>query len=272
MNKDDEGMRKAVKDTYGRLATESRSCCDGPKQAEMIKVYSGEDLSEIPVEVLSSNCSCGNPVALARLTTGQVVVDLGSGAGMDAFLASKRVGPSGRVFGIDATPEMIWKARASAKRMGLENVEFRLGEIEHMPLPDAIADVIISNCVINLAPDKSQVFREAFRVLKPGGRLAISDRVLVKDLPEGSRNDPELWGGCVAGALLEESYLDLLRQAGFVQVDVEERRTYTDEEAMEFARSMADEKRARGEASDVEVLYQAYGCVANDRIVAIKPR
>jgi ubiquinone/menaquinone biosynthesis C-methylase UbiE len=272
MNGDNEDMRKAVKDTYGRLAVESRSCCDGPKQAEMIKVYSEEDLSEIPGEVLSSNCSCGNPVALARLTSGQVVVDLGSGAGMDVFLASKKVGPEGRAFGIDATPEMVWKARASAKRMGLENVEFRLGEIEHMPLPDATADVIISNCVINLAPDKSRVFREAYRVLKPNGRLAISDRVLVKELPERSRNDPELWGGCVAGAMLEDSYLALLHEAGFTQVVVEERRLYSDEEAMEFAQSMAEEKRARGSIPDVEVLYHAYKCIANERIVAIKPR
>jgi arsenite methyltransferase len=272
MNKDNEDMRKAVKETYGRLATESRSCCDGPKQSEMIRIYSDEDLSDIPEDVRSSNCACGNPVALARLKSGQVVVDLGSGAGMDVFLASKKVGPEGKAFGIDATPEMVWKARASAKRMGLENVEFRLGEIEHMPLPDFTADVIISNCVINLAPDKTLVFREAFRVLKPGGRLAISDRVLVKELPESSRDDPELWGGCVAGAMLEGSYLALLREAGFTQVSVEERRLYSDEEAMEFAQSMAEEKRAKGSVVDVEVLYQAYKCIANDRIVAFRPR
>jgi SAM-dependent methyltransferase len=272
MNKDNEDMRKAVKDTYGRLATESRSCCDGPKQSEMIMVYSEEELGDIPEDVLSSNCACGNPVALAGLKPGQVVVDLGSGAGMDVFLASKKVGPKGKAFGIDATPEMVWKARNSAKKMGLSNVEFRLGEIEHMPLPDGTADVIISNCVINLAPDKSLVFREAFRVLRPGGRLAISDRVLVRELPEGSRGDPELWGGCVAGAILEEKYLDLLREAGFTQVSVEERRLYSDEEAMEFAQSMAEEKRARGAVPDVEVLYQAYRCVANDRIVAVRPR
>jgi SAM-dependent methyltransferase len=271
MNKDDQAMRKAVKDTYGKLATESRSCCDSPKQGEMVKVYSGEDLSEIPVEVLSSNCACGNPIALASLRPGQVVVDLGSGAGLDIFLASKRIGPEGRAYGIDATPEMVWKARASAKRMGLENVEFRLGEIEHMPLPDFTADVIISNCVINLAPDKTRVFREAFRVLKPGGRLAISDRVLVKELPESSRDDPELWGGCVAGAMLEESYLALLHEAGFTQVVVEERRLYSDEEAMEFAQSMAEDKRAKGSVADVEVLYQAYKCIGNDRIVAFRP-
>ncbi len=135
MNKDNEDMRKAVKDTYGRLATESRSCCDGPKQSEMIKVYSEEDLSDIPEDVLSSNCACGNPVALARLKPGQVVVDLGSGAGMDVFLASKKVGPEGRAFGIDATPEMVWKARASAKRMGLTMSSSAWGRSSTCPCP-----------------------------------------------------------------------------------------------------------------------------------------
>jgi arsenite methyltransferase len=272
MTEKNDDMRKAVKDTYGRLATESRSCCDSPKQAEMIKVYSEEDLSGIPDDVISSNCSCGNPVALARLKPGQVVVDLGSGAGMDVFLASRKVGPEGRAYGIDATPEMLWKARNSAKKMGLSNVEFRLGEIEHMPLDPDIADVVISNCVINLSPDKAQVFREAFRVLKPGGKLAISDRVLVEELPDEVRLDPELWGACVAGAILEERYVDMLHEAGFIDVKVEQRRLYTDEEAKEFASSIEKEKRSHGKGSDPETMYRAYKCIANDRIVARKPR
>jgi arsenite methyltransferase len=272
MTEDKDDMRKAVKDTYGRLATESRSCCDSPKQAEMIKVYAEEDLSCIPEDVISSNCSCGNPLALAQIKPGQVVVDLGSGAGMDVFLASKKVGPQGRAFGIDATPEMVWRARGSADRMGLTNVEFRLGEIEHMPLDPNIADVIISNCVINLSPNKPQVFREAFRVLKPGGKLAISDRVLVEELPEDLRLDPELWGACVAGAILEEDYLQMLHGAGFTDVKVEERRLYSDEEAREFASSIDEEKRSHGKGSDTGTMFKAYKCIANDRIVARKPR
>ncbi len=225
----------------------------------------------MPQAIIESNCSCGNPVALAELKEGQVVVDLGSGAGLDVFLAAKRVGEKGKAIGIDATPEMIWKARAAAKEMQLGNVEFRLGEIEAMPVESNSVDVIISNCVINLAPDKSRVFKEAFRILRPGGKLAISDRVLVKDLPEKIKDDPELWCGCVSGALPEEEYISLMKSAGFERVKVTDQRLYSESEARSFVKSVEDEKGKKGKSIDSEAVFQAYLAVANDRIVAFKP-
>lgn len=161
---------------------------------------------------------CGNPTAIAALEPGQVVLDLGSGGGIDCFLAAKMVGDSGKVFGVDMTPEMIALARKNAARVGATNVEFRLGEIERLPIDESSVDVIISNCVINLSPDKDQVFREAFRVLKPGGRLQVSDIVWTQPVPEEVKGDMEKWAGCIAGALLEGDYLAKIRAAGFEDV------------------------------------------------------
>lgn len=163
---------------------------------------------------------CGNPQATAALTEGEVVLDLGSGGGFDCFLAARKVGPTGRVIGVDMTPEMVAKARENARKGRFKNVEFRLGEIEHLPVPDSSIDVILSNCVINLSPDKEQVYREAFRVLKPGGRLAISDVVAVRPIPNTLRNDLEKHSGCVAGALSSEQIADILRAAGFIKIRV----------------------------------------------------
>ena len=175
--------------------------------------YSEDDLRAVPDANLG--LGCGNPTAFAELKPGDVVLDLGSGAGFDCFLAAQKVGSSGKIIGVDMTPDMLEKAQANALKYGYSNVEFRLGDIEALPVESRSIDVIISNCVINLAPDKEKVFREAFRVLKPGGRMYISDMVLLAELPEDLKNDKDLLAGCVAGALLKEEYLRLLKKAGF---------------------------------------------------------
>jgi arsenite methyltransferase len=180
--------------------------------------YTPEQLATVPAEAASLSLGCGNPTALASLKPGEVVLDIGSGAGIDVFYAARRVGPAGRALGLDMTPEMIERARRSAAEAGLANVEFRLGQAEAMPVEDGSVDVILSNCVINLAEDKGRVFEEAYRVLKEGGRLSISDMVSAGPLPADLRGDPRLWVGCINGALPEAEYLDLVRQAGFVDV------------------------------------------------------
>ncbi|MCK9519787.1 MAG: arsenite methyltransferase [Dehalococcoidia bacterium] len=182
------------------------------------KLYADTNVDDLPASVTGVAFGCGNPTAIAALQPGQIVLDLGSGGGIDCFLAAKVVGSEGRVYGVDMTPEMIALARKNAEKVGADNVEFRLGEIEHLPIDSATVDVIISNCVINLSPDKDQVFREAFRVLKPGGRLQVSDIVWTRDVPEDVKGDMERWAGCIAGALPEGEYLAKIRGAGFVDV------------------------------------------------------
>lgn len=214
--KSDE-VRSAVKGRYAEIAKTGSSCCgDQP----LIQIgYRREELETLPQEALMG-LGCGFPVRLADLREGETVVDLGSGGGIDVFLAARGVGASGRVIGVDMTPEMLARARTSADRLGLANVEFRQGLIEALPVPDSSVDVILSNCVINLAPDKSAVFREAFRVLKPGGRLVVSDMVAGEELPREIRENPELWASCIGGALREEEYLNAIRQASFPTVEV----------------------------------------------------
>ena len=190
----------------------------------------------LPSEAVAVSAGCGNPTAIASLKPGMTVVDLGSGGGIDCFLSAKKVGERGKVIGIDATPEMIYRARKTAEENGYENVEFRLGEIEHMPLERNTADVIISNCVINLSPDKEQVFRDAFRVLRPGGKLAVSDMVLLKDLPDFVRNDLGTWSKCVSGAIKEDEYIGAMKKAGFEKIKVEERVVYTHDQLLDYAK------------------------------------
>jgi arsenite methyltransferase len=254
----DEQIKEAVRDTYGGIArrfveepagTPRPSCCGpmqtaeskskqaahggccGPSDAAVeqavaveqmgaARFYSAEELAELPDTVTDASLGCGNPLALADLQPGEVVLDLGSGGGIDCFLAARKVGSEGRVIGLDMTPDMIKLARRNAKKMGMTNVDFRFGEMEDMPLPNESVDVIISNCVINLSPDKDTVFREAYRVLRPGGRLSVSDIVVDGDLPEFIRNKLDAWAGCVAGALDERVYLGKIRAAGFAQVEV----------------------------------------------------
>jgi arsenite methyltransferase len=218
----EEKVHKAVRERYGKIAktkqTESCGCCGGPSSSEEIG-YSKGELASVP-EGADLNLGCGNPVALASLKEGETLVDLGSGGGLDCFLASKKVGAKGKVIGIDMTAEMLERARANCKKGGYKNVEFRLGEIENMPVADNTANVIISNCVVNLSPDKERVFQEAYRVLKPKGRLMISDMVLLRDLPEKVKSSVLAYVGCVAGADLKEEYLAKIKAAGFGQVDV----------------------------------------------------
>src|SRR3989338_7481368 len=215
-------IKKTVKDSYAKIAQTSGGCgCEscgcGSNQAvkrQSGKVgYSDNEMSAVP-EGANLGLGCGNPVAIASLKEGETVLDLGSGAGFDAFLASARVGQTGKVIGVDMTPEMIEKARVNTKKGNYRNVEFRLGEIEKLPVEDNSVDVIISNCVINLSPDKKSVFMEAFRVLKPGGRLMVSDIVLVKDLPDAIKESIEAYVGCLAGAVKREDYLVFIRGAG----------------------------------------------------------
>ena len=188
-----------------------------------MRLYSAQALEDLPETVTDVSLGCGNPTAIAELRPGEVVLDLGSGGGIDCFLAARQVGPEGRVIGLDMTPEMITLARRNARKMGITNVEFRFGEMEEMPLGDESVDVIISNCVINLSPDKDRVFSEAYRVLRPGGRIAVSDIVTHGTLPDAVRSNMEAWAGCVAGALEEPVYLEKIRQAGFTDVTITER-------------------------------------------------
>ena len=226
---EEKDIKTVVREKYGNIAATSgsccpsASCCGGPAVISEIgrKIgYDESDLSAAP-EGANLGLGCGNPIALASLKEGETVLDLGSGAGFDCFLAADRVGKTGRVIGVDMTPEMIERATENARKDGIENVEFRLGDIEHLPVEDRSVDVIISNCVINLAPDKGRVFQEAFRVLKPGGRLMVSDIVLTRPLPDFVKNSVAAYIGCVAGAALKEDYLGAMKQAGFENVTVQ---------------------------------------------------
>jgi arsenite methyltransferase len=238
-----EDVTKTVRENYARVAKQSgASCCGGtaktkakssccgqsavsPENISKAVGYSDKDIKEVP-EGANLGLGCGNPVALASLKKGETVLDLGSGAGFDCFLSSSRVGPEGKVIGVDMTPEMLDKARANARKGGYKNVEFRLGEIENLPVADSTVDIIISNCVINLSPDKPRVFKEAFRVMKPGGRLMVSDIVLLKDLPKGLQDSIEAYVSCVAGALSKDEYLKAIRGAGFQDVEVIDQTTF----------------------------------------------
>lgn len=220
----------------------SSGCCGGQDDPQAIdqlaRLYEAEDVSELPAEVTGLSLGCGDPVTLASLQPGQTVLDLGSGGGIDCFLAARRVGPTGHVIGIDMTPQMIDRARANKAKIGASNVEFRLGEIEHLPVADNSADVVISNCVINLSPDKPQVFREAFRVLKPGGRLSVSDIVTDGPLPEAVKQDLSAWAGCISGALDQADYIAAIEAAGFTDVVLTP--VYWDEAIVEQALSETD--------------------------------
>jgi len=227
--KDDE-VRKTVREGYAQIAKQERSCCapvssccgSSADLAQTVSInigYTDEELGSVP-DSANLGLGCGNPVALASLAEGETVLDLGSGAGFDCFLAAKRVGKKGKVIGVDMTSEMIEKARENAQKGGYQNVEFRLGEIENIPAANNSVDVIISNCVINLSPDKGKVFQEAFRVLKPGGRLMVSDIVLLKELPDFIRDSIAAYVGCISGAMRKEDYLGAIRKAGFQEVAV----------------------------------------------------
>jgi SAM-dependent methyltransferase len=233
--------KDAVKEKYGSHALRVTSgsapgCCgslapEGVADPVTAGLYDEQEKSGVPAEAVLASLGCGNPTALAQLGAGEVVLDLGSGGGIDVLLSAKRVGRTGKAYGLDMTDEMLALARENQKRSGLENVEFLKGEIENIPLPEGSLDVIISNCVINLSTDKDRVLAEAFRVLKPGGRLAVSDLVVRGELPPGIRGSVELWAGCMAGALEEGVYREKLGRAGFVEIEIEPTRLYRAEDA-----------------------------------------
>jgi len=221
-----QSIQQAVRDRYGSVATSGLSSDQaGVRAIAEAFGYTPQELHAIPAQA-NMGLSCGNPTALASLKKGEVVLDLGSGAGIDCFLAAKKVGKSGKIIGVDMTPEMLEKARRNADRGGFSNVEFRLGEIENLPVADNSVDVIISNCVINLSPDKKRVFKEAFRALSPGGRIMISDLVTLKELPKAVKESISAYIACIAGALMKEDYLKAIKAAGFKNVKVVEQTAY----------------------------------------------
>lgn len=240
---DARAIREMIKEKYGEAAVRAKmggsSCC-GASPALMnvdpitSDLYSDQERRGVPADAVAASLGCGNPTALAELQTGETVLDLGSGGGIDVLLSAKRVGPTGKAYGLDMTEEMLALARENQRTAGVENVEFLKGEIEHIPLPDRSVDVIISNCVVNLSGEKERVLAEAFRVLRPGGRLALSDIVVRGAVPSEIRRNLELWAGCVAGALEETQYRDLLRQAGFAEIGIEPTRIYQAEDVKDL--------------------------------------
>jgi SAM-dependent methyltransferase len=252
---DDEKIKSVVREGYAKVAKEGKafsvpltSCCGSASLAEEISKrvgYTKHDLAVAP-EGANLGLGCGNPVALAPLHEGDVVLDLGAGAGFDCFLAAQRVGASGRVIGVDMTPEMISKARENARKGDYHNVEFRLGEIEHLPVADNSVDITISNCVINLVPDKRKAFAEIFRVLKPGGRLVISDIVLLQELPDVIKNSAAAYVGCISGALMRDDYLKTIREVGFEDVEIIEETVFPIE-------CMANDPTAQAIVKDVGI-------------------
>jgi arsenite methyltransferase len=236
-------IKEVVKEKYGqaalRVSSGGSSCCgatagNGCSDPITSNLYDQLQAQQIPEEALLASLGCGNPTALAKLSPGEVVLDLGSGGGIDVLLSAKRVGPTGKAYGLDMTDEMVALANENKRKAGIENVEFLKGEIERIPLPDNSVDVVISNCVINLSPDKDRVLAEAFRVLKPGGRLAVSDVVTRGEMPPEIRQSVLLWVGCVAGALEENEYSSKLASAGFEKIEIEPTRIYRIEDAHEF--------------------------------------
>jgi arsenite methyltransferase len=270
---EDTNIKEVVKEKYGeaalRVSTGGSACCGataatngncGPITSNL---YDPSQAGEIPTEALLASLGCGNPTALAKLSPGQVVLDLGSGGGIDVLLSAKRVGPTGKAYGLDMTGEMLALANENKRKSGIANVEFLKGEIENIPLPDNSVDVIISNCVINLSADKDKVLREAFRVLKPGGRFAVSDVVTRGEILPEIRKSVLLWVGCIAGALDEAEYRSKLAAAGFEQVDVEPTRIYRVEDAREFL---------SGQGLDVDAIApQVDGKFLSAFIRAVKP-
>ena len=260
-------IKQAVREKYAQAAQRvGSSCCSEGLGCDPItsNLYAEQETGELPEAAVLASLGCGNPTALAELKPGETVLDLGSGGGIDVLLSARRVGPSGKAYGLDMTDEMLALARENQKKAGAENVEFLKGEIEHIPLPDNSVDVIISNCVINLSGDKDQVLRESFRVLKPGGRFAVSDVVTRGAVPEELRRDILLWVGCIAGALEETQYRAKLAAAGFEAIAIEPTRVYRVEEAREFL---------TGKGIDVDAMAKSVeGKFMSAFVRAVKPR
>jgi len=275
----EEKVKKIVREGYAKIAKNEKSCCGAPTSTdsnasdmreEISKRigYSKEEISSVP-EGANLGLGCGNPVALASLKKGQTVLDLGSGGGFDCFLAANRVGKNGKVIGVDMTPEMIDRARENARKGKYENVEFRLGEIENLPAADGTVDVVISNCVINLSPCKKRVFEETFRVLKPNGRLMVSDIVLLKKLPEIIKKNVQAYIGCLSGAEMKNKYLQTIKDAGFQEVKIIEENHFPVE-------NMANDPTAQAIAKISEIpaekIKKIANTVASVKVSALKPR
>jgi len=268
-------IRTYVRERYAGIARQGGSCCDpgatcgsGIPEAAGRKIgYTEEDLQSAP-QGANLGLGCGNPIALASLKEGETVLDLGSGAGFDCFLAAREVGQAGSVIGVDMTPEMIEKARGNARKGGYRNVEFRLGEIEHLPAADGSVDAVISNCVINLSLSKEEVFAEAYRVLKPGGRVMISDLVLSRELPEGLAKSLAAYAGCIAGAIRKDDYIHLLEKAGFrdVRVVQERRFEFGEGEIGDYVQSIADSFHI-----PLEAVREAAGSILSVCVFGVKP-
>jgi len=272
-----ESVKKVVREAYAKVAKSgssccapSNTCCGSSTLAEDIskKVgYSDEEMKSVP-QGANLGLGCGNPVALASLKVGETVLDLGSGAGFDCFLAANKVGKTGKVIGVDMTPEMLEKARENAGKGGYRNIEFRLGEIENLPVADNHVDVIISNCVINLSSDKKRVFQEAFRVLKPGGRLMVSDIVVLKELPDAIKNSIAAYIGCLSGAMMKEDYLAAIKSAGFKNI------TVVSEDGFDID-CMANDPTAQAVVKDLKIsaaeLCSIAGAVRSIKVQAVKP-
>ncbi len=275
---DNKEIEKAVKDRYSKIAKSevkepTKCCCPSVKTTELKARYLGysdEELKNLPDSVKGLSLGCGNPVAIANLKEGETVLDLGSGGGIDVFIAAEKVGISGKVIGLDMTQEMIELAKKNAEKLNVGNVEFRLGKIEDMPLEDSSVDVIVSNCVINLSIDKGRVFREAFRVLRPKGRMHISDIVTHGELPEDLKNNLTAWSGCVAGALDEADYIQKIKDAGFNEVRVDTRYTYTEKDGD----MLSSNSSCCGDGSEKEDVWawipELYGKISSVKISAYK--
>ena len=274
----EEEIKRDVRKGYAKVAKRNNGCCSSEKPScgctgsveEISKNigYSEEELSSVP-EGSNMGLGCGNPVALASLKEGETVLDLGSGGGFDCFLAANKVGPKGKVIGVDMTPEMLDKARENLGKSRHKNVEFRLGEIENLPVADNSVDAIISNCVINLSPDKRRVFKEAFRVLKPGGRLMVSDIVLLKELPEEIRKSVEAYVGCVAGAMLKDEYLSTIGKAGFKDVEISEETEFPIEYLIDDEAAKAIIKKTK---MPIEKVKETANSAMSIKVHATKPR
>ncbi len=263
-------IRKNVREGYAKIAQKKGSCCTDPDMQGNVSEklgYTEEDLRSIP-EDANLGLGCGNPIALASLKEGETVLDLGSGAGLDCFLAAKKVGEKGKIIGVDMTPEMIDKAGENTKKGKYENVEFRLGEIENLPVADNTVDVVISNCVINLSPNKQRVFEEAYRVLKHHGRLMVSDIVLLKELPEVVKNSVEAYVGCLSGAIMKEKYLGAIKHAGFEKVEIIEETRFPIKYMSNDPTAKAVIEKANISQRDLEEIGDT---VASVRVCGIKP-
>jgi SAM-dependent methyltransferase len=265
-------VKTIVREKYGEAALRVKagtgSCCGGGSTIDCCdpitsNLYAADQVGDVPAAALEASLGCGNPTALAELSPGETVLDLGSGGGIDVLLSARRVGPTGKAYGLDMTDEMLALAEENKRRSGLANVEFLKGEIEHIPLPDNSVDVVISNCVINLSGDKDRVLREAFRVLKPGGRFAVSDVVVRGEVPPAIRRSMELWVGCIAGALGDDEYAARLATAGFVDIGIEITRVYDADDAGEFL--AAEKVDFASVASEID------GKFASAFIRAVKP-